>query len=59
MKAKRAATIAIEDLPALIAQIRGQGQTIGTLNGCFDVLHCGHLRIIEDAAASRTCSSAA
>lgn len=37
-------------LPDLVHRLRSQGKTIGTLNGSFDLLHCGHLYIIQEAA---------
>ena len=30
--------------------VRGRGQTIGMANGCFDLLHVGHVRYLEGAA---------
>ena len=39
---------------ALIDQIRtdrSQGRTIALANGCFDLLHVGHVRYLEGAAA--------
>src|SRR5262249_43594384 len=32
-------------------QAREQGQTIAMANGCFDLLHVGHVRYLEGAAA--------
>ena len=42
----------IVKLPLLkrkIAQLRGQGYTIAFTNGCFDILHYGHVRYLEQA----------
>lgn len=39
-----------QNLPDLVRGLRAQGKTIGTLNGSFDLLHSGHLAIIEEAA---------
>ena len=39
--------------PALIAALadeRKAGKTIAFANGCFDVLHVGHIRYLQDAA---------
>ena len=39
---------------ALIEQVtasRAAGRTIALANGCFDVLHVGHVRYLESAAA--------
>ena len=33
-----------------IARERSAGKTIAFANGCFDVLHVGHLRYLQDAA---------
>jgi rfaE bifunctional protein nucleotidyltransferase chain/domain len=43
----------ILDEPALadaLAKERSAGKTIAFANGCFDVLHVGHLRYLQDAA---------
>lgn len=34
-----------------VAAARAQGQRIVMTNGCFDILHAGHVRYLEDAAA--------
>ena len=33
-----------------LAEDRAAGRTIAFANGCFDVLHVGHLRFLQDAA---------
>lgn len=33
-----------------LAEERAAGRTIAFANGCFDVLHVGHLRFLQDAA---------
>ena len=41
-------------LPVLIQELeqrRRLGQTIGFTNGCFDVLHAGHVQYLQDARA--------
>jgi rfaE bifunctional protein nucleotidyltransferase chain/domain len=38
------------ELAAALEQERQQGKTIAFANGCFDVLHVGHLRYLQDAA---------
>ncbi|MCH9698291.1 MAG: bifunctional D-glycero-beta-D-manno-heptose-7-phosphate kinase/D-glycero-beta-D-manno-heptose 1-phosphate adenylyltransferase HldE [Gammaproteobacteria bacterium] len=40
----------ITELLAQVAQARQTGQTIAVTNGCFDILHPGHLRYLEQAA---------
>jgi glycerol-3-phosphate cytidylyltransferase len=34
-----------------IVPLRKQGKTLVTTNGCFDILHAGHVRYLTDAAA--------
>lgn len=36
-----------EDLPALLKELRTDGKTIVTTNGCFDILHVGHVRYLQ------------
>jgi rfaE bifunctional protein nucleotidyltransferase chain/domain len=45
---------AIVDMPELLAWVRetrARGETIAFANGCFDVLHVGHVRYIQASAA--------
>jgi D-glycero-beta-D-manno-heptose 1-phosphate adenylyltransferase len=45
-------TIVSEDqLDALLAADRAAGRTIAFANGCFDLLHVGHVRYVAGAAA--------
>ena len=37
------------ELVALVAADRGDGKSIAFANGCFDVLHVGHVRYLEGA----------
>jgi rfaE bifunctional protein nucleotidyltransferase chain/domain len=39
------------ELAALVAEDRKAGRTIAFANGCFDVLHVGHVRYLAGAAA--------
>ncbi len=39
----------LESLVVLVAERRAAGDRIVFTNGCFDLLHVGHLRSIEDA----------
>ena len=39
-----------DDLLAALQQEREDGNTIAFANGCFDVLHVGHIRYLRDAA---------
>lgn len=38
-----------EDLVARLADARGQGSSIVLANGCFDLLHVGHIRYLSGA----------
>ena len=38
------------DLRAVIARDRAAGRTIAFANGCFDLLHVGHVRYLQGAA---------
>jgi rfaE bifunctional protein nucleotidyltransferase chain/domain len=40
-----------EELTELIEADRAAGRTVALANGCFDVLHVGHVRYVEAAAA--------
>jgi len=45
---------AIVDMPALLDWVRAtraRGETIAFANGCFDVLHVGHVRYLQASAA--------
>jgi D-glycero-beta-D-manno-heptose 1-phosphate adenylyltransferase len=39
------------DLVAAVARERAAGQSIAFANGCFDILHVGHVRYLQGAAA--------
>src|SRR5256885_3248829 len=39
-----------QDLSAALSLERECGRTIAFANGCFDVLHVGHIRYLQDAA---------
>ncbi len=38
-------------LQELLEKHRGEGKTVAWANGCFDLLHVGHIRFIQGAAA--------
>ena len=44
-------TLSEHDLVAAIHAERAEGHTIAFANGCFDVLHVGHVRYLADAKA--------
>lgn len=39
----------VEEAAALAAQLRAEGKRIVLANGCFDLLHVGHVRYLEAA----------
>jgi len=39
------------DLLDFIAEVRARGETVVMTNGCFDLLHPGHITYLEEAAA--------
>lgn len=43
--------IPLRELPALAVQLRAQGRRLVFTNGCFDLLHWGHLRFLEASRA--------
>ena len=47
---KKAKYIAPEDLEKKVKELREKGYTIATLNGSFDLLHAGHLKMIHEAS---------
>jgi len=38
-------------LAQIVAGLRSQGKVVVFTNGCFDLLHVGHIRALEDAAS--------
>jgi rfaE bifunctional protein nucleotidyltransferase chain/domain len=47
----RAKVLGDETLQERLAEARGRGQRVVFTNGCFDVLHVGHARYLEEARA--------
>ena len=45
--------LGLETLQIAVRQAQGEGKTIGFTNGCFDILHHGHVALLE--AAAREC----
>ena len=41
--------VARDELVALLAESRGRGERIVMTNGCFDILHAGHVAYLEEA----------
>ena len=44
-----------ENLAVLGAKLRAEGRRVVLTNGCFDILHVGHLRYLEAARALGDC----
>jgi rfaE bifunctional protein nucleotidyltransferase chain/domain len=44
-----------EDLVERVRAERARGKTIAFANGCFDLLHVGHVRYLQAAAAEADC----
>ena len=40
-----------EELPLLVAADRARGLTVALANGCFDLIHVGHVRYLAGSAA--------
>ena len=40
-----------QEIAAYLAPLRSQGRTLVTTNGCFDIVHSGHIRYLTEAAA--------
>jgi len=43
----------LESIKKIVAQLKRQRKTIAFTNGCFDILHFGHVRYLEAAKKSR------
>jgi rfaE bifunctional protein nucleotidyltransferase chain/domain len=41
----------LDELTAIVAQTRASGRKVVFTNGCFDLLHAGHVRYLEAAKA--------
>ena len=49
-RASQGKVVSREDLIAAVRQARAEGKRIGFTNGCFDILHLGHVALLEAAA---------
>jgi D-glycero-beta-D-manno-heptose 1-phosphate adenylyltransferase len=43
--------VTLDELDRIVAAERAAGRTMALANGCFDLLHVGHVRYLEGAAA--------
>ena len=41
----------LEELKKIAAGLKQQGKTVVFTNGCFDIIHVGHVRLLEEAKA--------
>jgi D-beta-D-heptose 7-phosphate kinase/D-beta-D-heptose 1-phosphate adenosyltransferase len=41
--------VALDDLIALVAEAKSRGERVVLTNGCFDILHAGHVAYLEEA----------
>lgn len=41
----------LQEINSIISPLRKKGKTLVTTNGCFDLLHAGHVQYLADAAA--------
>ncbi|MEL7454168.1 MAG: D-glycero-beta-D-manno-heptose 1-phosphate adenylyltransferase, partial [Pseudomonadota bacterium] len=51
LASEHAALLSIEQLADHVDRWRSAGQSVGFTNGCFDILHPGHLKLLEEAKA--------
>lgn len=47
----RAKIVSLDQLPRRVKELRGAGKKIVATNGCFDLLHVGHIRYLNAARA--------
>jgi len=41
----------LEELKAIVTELHARGRTITFANGCFDLIHVGHIRYLQSAKA--------
>jgi D-glycero-beta-D-manno-heptose 1-phosphate adenylyltransferase len=51
MRVAAARIVGEDELLRRVEEARREGRTVAFANGCFDILHVGHLRYLEGAAA--------
>ena len=44
------ADLGVDDIARIVEPLRKMGKTLVTTNGCFDLLHTGHVKYLQDAA---------
>jgi rfaE bifunctional protein nucleotidyltransferase chain/domain len=50
MQKKDRKVFGLEDLVRIRRRLKGQGKKVVFTNGCFDLLHAGHIRLFREAA---------
>jgi rfaE bifunctional protein nucleotidyltransferase chain/domain len=50
-----AVVVSQAELETIVARERAAGRSIALANGCFDLLHVGHIRYLEGASAEADC----
>jgi len=43
--------VELDELEPIIRDLKARGKRIVFTNGCFDILHAGHIKVLEDTAA--------
>ena len=51
MRTAESKIVSLDEVASRVAEARRQGRIVALANGCFDVLHVGHLRYLEGARA--------
>ena len=48
--------VSIDELADILAELRGSGKRLVVTNGCFDLLHVGHVRYLQAARKLGRCA---
>jgi len=51
LRQARSKVVSLEEAARIVAEARARGRTLALANGCFDVLHVGHVRYLAGARA--------
>ena len=51
MRTARSKIASLEEVAQRVAAARAEGRTVALANGCFDVIHVGHVRYLQGARA--------
>ena len=51
MRSAASKVVTRERAAELVAEARAEGRTVAFANGCFDILHVGHVRYLQGASA--------